>query len=203
MTKVTLLGDSIRLIGYGPVVAEKLKNDFEVWQPEDNGRFVQYTLRGMYNWAGSMQGTKIVHWNCGLWDICELFDDGPFTPLEDYIDQMLRVADILIKRYGTVIFATTTPVTAANRYNRNEVIRQYNDAIVPKLKEKGVIINDLYSLVAADIDRYICEDTIHLSEEGVALCAEAVEKAIRAAAQALPTEDSAFAAESDTTGAPV
>lgn len=203
MTKVTLLGDSIRLIGYGPVVAEKLKDDFEVWQPEDNGRFAQYTLRGMYNWAGSMQGTKIVHWNCGLWDICELFDDGPFTSLEDYIDQMLRVADILIKRYGTVIFATTTPVTAANRYNRNEVIRQYNDAIVPKLKEKGVIINDLYSLVAADIDRYICEDTIHLSEEGVALCAEAVETAIRAAAQALPTEDSAFAAESDTTGAPV
>ena len=38
-TKVTLLGDSIRLIGYGTRVPELLGDDFEVYQPEENCRY--------------------------------------------------------------------------------------------------------------------------------------------------------------------
>ena len=37
--KVTLLGDSIRLIGYGKEVEKLLGDEFEVFQPEDNCRF--------------------------------------------------------------------------------------------------------------------------------------------------------------------
>ena len=43
MKRVVLLGDSIRLIGYGTKVPELLGDGYEVWQPEDNGRFAQYT----------------------------------------------------------------------------------------------------------------------------------------------------------------
>lgn len=186
MIKVTLLGDSIRMIGYGPVVPTLLGENFEVFQPDDNCRFAKYTLRGLFDWEKEMSGTKIVHWNNGLWDICNLFGDGSFTSESEYIENMLRIADILIARYDKVIFATTTPVTKQNQHNKNSDIERYNALIVPLLKEKGIIINDLYQLVSSDIDKYIRkDDNIHLSDEGVQVCAEQVADIVRKVSQTL------------------
>lgn len=50
MIRVTLLGDSIRMIGYGLKVPVLLRDDFEVFQPKDNCRFAKYTLRGLFDW---------------------------------------------------------------------------------------------------------------------------------------------------------
>lgn len=189
MIKVTLLGDSIRKIGYGLVVPDLLGENFEVFQPNDNCRFAKYTLRGLFDWQKSMEGTQIVHWNNGLWDICDLFGDGMFTSESEYAETMLRIADILISRYDKVIFATTTPVTAQNKHNKNSEIEKYNKLIVPLLQKKGVIINDLYGLVAADIDKYIRkDDNIHLTEDGIAVCGKQTADLIRGVAQSL-TQD--------------
>ena len=49
MKKVALLGDSIRLIGYGTKVPELLGKEYEVFQPAENCRFVKYTLRGVFD----------------------------------------------------------------------------------------------------------------------------------------------------------
>ncbi|MBR4865095.1 MAG: hypothetical protein IKU11_00295 [Clostridia bacterium] len=185
--KITLLGDSIRLIGYGPLVPGLLGKDFEVFQPEDNCRFAKYTLRGLFDWAGNMAGSRVVHWNNGLWDVCDILGDGKaFTSLSEYTENMLRIADILLARHDRVIFATTTPVTAQNPHNKNEVIADYNAHVTPLLREKGVIINDLYTPMAADIDSFIRkDDNIHLTEEGSAVCAGLVAEAIRKAAEGL------------------
>lgn len=185
MIKVTLLGDSIRAIGYGKMVPELLGSDFEVFQPDENCRFAKYTLRGIFDWRKQMEGTNIVHWNNGLWDICNLFGDGAFASEEEYTNNILRIADILTKKYDKVIFATTTPVRPENKYDNNELIKHYNQIIVPKLLEKGVIINDLHSLVATDVYRYIKDDTIHLSEDGIKLCAEQVANIIKETAKTL------------------
>lgn len=203
MIKVALLGDSIRLIGYGKVLQDVLGDDFEVWQSKMNGRNAKYTLRALFDDAAAMKGTRIVHWNNGLWDICNLFGDGTFTSEEEYVSTMLRMADIMLSRYDKVIFATTTPVSPLNLYDDNRDIERFNALIVPKLQEKGVIINDLYSLVAADLDRYISEDTIHLSEEGVELCARQVAEVIRQVAETLPAESKDGALIEKEIGAPV
>ncbi len=179
MKKIALLGDSIRLLGYGQKVAEMLSPECEVWQPDDNCRFAAYTLRGLFEWKENLEGCDVIHWNNGLWDICELFDDGPFTSPEAYVETMKRIARILRKYSKKVIFATITPVTDANKYNRNEVIKQYNELIVPELEKMGVIINDLHKTVWADLDNLMSEDTLHLSEEGVNVCAEQVAECIR------------------------
>ncbi len=179
MIKVTLLGDSIRLAGYGKLVPELLGDEFTVFQPSDNCRFAKYTLRGLFEWSNQMKGSQIVHWNNGLWDICNLFGDGPFSNEDEYINNMLRIADILLEKYDKVIFATTTPVNPKNPYDKNDVIERYNKIIVPLLREKGVIINDLHSLVANDIERYIADDYIHLTEDGAKLCANQVAKIIK------------------------
>ena len=183
MKKVVLLGDSIRLIGYGKPVAEALSHEFEVWQPEQNCRFAKYTLRGLWDWQKELAGADVIHWNNGLWDTCNLFGDGLFTPIEQYVEEMLRLARLLQQRAPSVIFATTTPVREENPHNTNEQIAAYNAAVVPRLRELGVAINDLYTPLVADVERYIrADDLIHLTEEGIALCAGRVERAIREAA---------------------
>ena len=183
--KVTLLGDSIRLIGYGKVVPEMLGKDFEVFQPADNCRFAKYTLRGLFDWEKDMEGSRIVHWNNGLWDITRIFEDDIFTSKEEYLENMLRIAKILVSRYDKVIFATTTPNDPTYEYNQNSDIEEYNALLVPKLQEMGIIINDLYSVVYPHLDEYICEDKIHLSEAGIKACAEQVVKVIKETAQTL------------------
>ena len=123
--KITLLGDSIRQ-QYEGAVRELLGEEYEVFSPEENCRFSKYTLRGMWDWSEGIKNSRIVHWNNGLWDICDIFNDGRlFTSLDEYVDNMLRIADILLKRCEKVIFATTTPITLANPYTKNSDIEKY------------------------------------------------------------------------------
>ena len=201
--KITLIGDSVRQ-QYAPRVTELLGNGFEVWTPGgENCRFSKYTLRGLFEWAPHMKGSRIVHWNNGLWDSCDVFGDGAFTSEREYVENMLRIADLLLKKHDTVIFATTTPVRNENVYNKNETIDRYNSVIVPLLKEKGVIINDLGGAVSRDIYRYIKEDNVHLTEEGIELCAKLTADAITEAAEKISGTKIEAEEEKDRTGAPV
>jgi hypothetical protein len=78
-----------------------------------------------------------------------------------------------------VINATTTPVINKNQYNKNAVIKRYNEVIVPLLEQKGIIINDLYTPIAADVDKYIrADDKIHLTQEGIELTSQMVAESI-------------------------
>ena len=178
--KITLLGDSIRAIGYGKMVPSLLGESFEVYQPEENCRFSKYTLRGICDWRIGMEGSRIVHWNNGLWDVSDWHGDGVFTPLEEYLSNMRRIADCLLKNHEKVIFATITPVHPNNPVIRNENIELYNRAVVFELKKKGVIINDLHALLKDDIPKYIrSDDHTHLTDEGITACAEQVASMIR------------------------
>ncbi|MBQ7821570.1 MAG: hypothetical protein IJ391_04740, partial [Clostridia bacterium] len=174
MVKVTLLGDSIRQIGYGKVVPEMLGDGYEVFQPGDNCRFAKYTLRLLYDLRNDMAGSDIVHWNNGLWDTCDIVDGEAFTSIDEYVENMVRIARILKSRHKTVIFATITAVDERIGDQKNERIKAYNDALVPRLEEMGVIINDLYSLVYPNIDKYICDDRVHLSQDGIEACGRQV-----------------------------
>ena len=186
------------------MMPQLLGEDFEIFRPSDNCRFAKYTLRGLFDWENDMRGSRIVHWNNGLWDICDILGDGMiFTSDEEYVSNMLRIADVLLKRYDKVIFATTTPVSSKNIYNKNDDIKRFNDILVPKLVEKGVIINDLYSTVAADIDRFICDDTIHLSADGIDVCSKQVADIIIKTAKELNDEAKQSNLTAHQDGAPI
>jgi len=135
-----------------------------------------------------------------------LFGDGAFTPIDQYVEEMVRLAKLLLQRARTVIFATTTPVREENPHNSNADIAAYNAALLPCLRALGVRINDLYTPLIADVSRYIrADDLIHLTEEGIVLCAERVERAIREAAERLSDTPpkSRGACDSKKPGAPV
>ena len=62
----------------------------------------------------------------------------------------------------------------------NSDIERYSSLLLPLLTEKGIIINDLYTLLSSDIDRYIRkDDNIHLTDEAINLCAEQVSEIIK------------------------
>jgi len=179
MKKVVLLGDSIRLFGYGLKVPEFLGEEYEVWQPEDNCRFAKYTLRMLFDYADKLEGADIIHWNNGLWDTCDLFKEGrSFSNVAEYVENMVRIARILKRYTNKVIFATTTPLISTE-HNSNENIAYYNACVVPKLEEEGIVINDLYTTVMSDLDAMICDDQIHLSEKAIDICARQVVDVIK------------------------
>ena len=179
MKKLVLLGDSIRLIGYGSRLAEILSDEYEVWQPEDNCRWADYTYRMLSDKEKEISGADVIHWNNGHWDICNLFGDGSFTSIPNYINAITRVAKRLLTITDKVIFSTTTAVSPELSYENNEIIKKYNDAITPVLRDMGVIVNDLYAVVEPHIDEYICEDHIHLSDLGKEACAAEIAELIR------------------------
>lgn len=182
MKKIVLLGDSIRQIGYGTKVPEILGAGYEVWQPSDNCRFSFYTLRNIKTWEDGINGADVIHWNNGLWDVSDRYGDGNLVPADIYVETMLRIARILKKKTKTVIFATTTPVRPVPEATEsNADIEKYNALIVPRLRELGVLINDLHSVVKPHIDTYICDDNVHLSPAGIDACAKVVADAVKAA----------------------
>jgi lysophospholipase L1-like esterase len=177
--KVTFLGDSIRFgsgsaAGYGNRAAELLGDSFEVYHLPENCRFAKHTLRILFDYEEQMKGSRIIHFNVGHWDLCTLFGDGTFSTEDEYIENIVRIAKILKSRCEKVIFATTTPVRPENKHNKNSTIARFNEIAVEALTSEGVIINDLNSLLVNDIERYICSDLIHLTDEGVEKCAAAV-----------------------------
>ena len=182
MKKLVFLGDSIRLMGYGYQVAELLSDEYETWQPGDNCRFAAYTLRMCFDQRENIKDADIIHYNCGLWDMCDLFGDGAFTPMEDYVALMVRITKVLrsLAPNATLIFATTTPPSPKMWGHDIERIKAYNKAVVDALTPMGVLIDDLFSVIYGDIDAMICEDLIHPGEFGKVALTQQVSAFIRA-----------------------
>ena len=175
---IALLGDSIRM-GYAPYVMATLGDGYDYISPTDNCRFAKYTLRMAWEMREKLRGAALIHWNNGLWDICNLLGDGPFTPIDEYVETMCRTARFLLTLTDTLVFATTTPVDPRNPYDKNEQIEAFNAAVVPKLRALGVHINDLHSVIARDVPAYILEDRIHLTPRGVEAAGNATVAVIR------------------------
>ena len=193
MKSIYLIGDSIRFgashtsaynftsPGYERYVREKLRGTANVFGPEENCRFAQYTLRFLHKWAGTVPAGQIdvVHWNNGLWDAVRLFDDEPLTPIDVYVSFLERIH----KRIGLlfpnakIVFALTTPVLEAKQSRihgrRNSDIEAYNRAAAELMQKLNVPVNDLYSL-AAGFDDLCWADATHFSEKGCSALADQV-----------------------------
>ena len=176
--KIVLLGDSIRM-GYGPDVEKYFRErGYDFYQPKDNCRFVKYFLRFIFDEKENLKDADIIHFNIGHWDLCQLFkdmgDNETFSSLEEYREGLIRITELLLTITPNVIFATTTPVRPENIHNDNKVIDKFNDVATDVMTSFGVRVNDLNGLLRNDIYKYICDDQIHLSEDGIIKCSEQV-----------------------------
>ena len=183
--KVLLLGDSIRM-SYQPIVAKALQEVADVVGPADNCQYSLYTLASLERWLKQLGNPNIVHWNNGIHDSGHNPARSPRQiPIEIYRLTLEFILQRLQETGAQIIWATTTPVHPKrpfvdNQWSwRNEEIDQYNSVALNFMKSRGIPVNDLHSIVISDVDRYLSEDMLHLSEAGKEKCAEAVVDAIK------------------------
>ena len=141
-------------MGYDKYVKDALEGVAEVYYPKENCRYALNVLRFLHEWKNAGEwpsDVDLVHWNAGLWDVLELFGDGPLSTKEFYeytiprIDKRLR----MLFPNAKIVFATSTSVieknSGANFTRHNSTIREYNEAAVRELKDTDTVINDLYT----------------------------------------------------------
>ena len=63
--------------------------------------------------------------------------------------------------------------------HKNEDIASYNRAVIELFNGEDVVVNDLYSLIYPEKEKYLSEDMIHPNEDGVKLLGTAVADAIK------------------------
>jgi lysophospholipase L1-like esterase len=182
--RILLLGDSIRM-SYQATVAEIMKDFTDVVGPDENCQFSAYTLESLDRWVEQLGTPDIVHWNNGLHDVGHNPDRKPIQyPLDEYISNLKAIIEKLRRTGAKIIWATTTPVHHKRPFKdtewawRNDEIDLYNKSALELMQSECITINDLHAIVTEDVDAYLSEDMLHLSEEGIRKCAEAVIKAI-------------------------
>ena len=192
MKNILLIGDSIRFgappssPGYGVYVKELMKDEANVYAPDDNCRFAQYTLRYLFDWKRLYENVEfdVIHWNNGLWDVLRLNGDEPLTPIDMYVNILERIYNMMRKLFpkAKIIFANSTTVKeewanqAFMRYNAE--IEKYNNAAKELMEKLGVTVNDLYSITQT-FDDSRRSDWVHYGEEGSKILADAVVRKIK------------------------
>ena len=172
-------------MSYQPLVAEMLSGKAEVVGPADNCQFALYTLCSLGRWINELGEPDIVHWNNGIHDCGHNPDRGPSQfSVDDYRTNLGVILTHLRAITPKIIWATITPVHPDRPFDdsgwawRNEEIDQYNVAARELMEANDVPMNDLHKLVWADVDQFLSDDQLHLSEAGKEACAKAVAESV-------------------------
>lgn len=185
--KVLLIGDSIRMF-YQKEVISQLGEDYEVFAPEENCRFSSYVLNSLRFWLNEFPTPDIIHFNVGLWDTAILYhEDGCFITVDEYVKNMKKILREIKNTGAKIIFATTTPVSDEKEKlsgpmppsHKNADIIKYNNAILDAFDAENIIINDLFSEMYPEKEKYLSEDMIHPNDDGVKFLAKLVATAIK------------------------
>lgn len=178
MKNILLLGDSIRQ-NYQEYVKTNLNGVANVYYPNDNGRFCQFTLRYLHEWIGALSKNgsikfDIVHFNCGLWDVLRLASENqPFTEEAQYADLLKRIGSRIkyLCPEAQIIFALTTEVIEPGfepgigiGERRNADIRRYNEIAKTVFLNADIAINDLWSL-SKELPKEAHSDMVHFETE--------------------------------------
>jgi lysophospholipase L1-like esterase len=187
MKNVLLLGDSIR-IGYCDYVKKELNGIAEVYYPEENCRYTQYTLVSLPKWlgiAGDPQKLNVIHWNNGHWDIAHWDkEEVSLNSPQQYAIMLERIYNRLriFCPKARIIFALSTPMNPngnfGNNPRTNSEIERYNSIAYKVMAKLGVEVNNLYSELK-DKPSLLYVDYAHLSEDGYQLLGKVVSKVIK------------------------
>lgn len=186
MKKIVLIGDSIRM-GYDKYVKDALKGVAEVYFPEENCKYALNVLRFVHEWKENLKwgdDVDLVHWNAGLWDALELFNDEPLTPIHFYKELIVRIDKRLrlIFPKAKFVFATSTAIMEdscpTNFVRHNDIIEDYNKTAIEALVNTNEIINDLF-YITKNCSKELHSDCTHFyTNDGTKLIGDKVLKVI-------------------------
>jgi len=181
LPRVLLIGDSISL-GYTWEVRKLLAGKANVQRPNVNCWSTEYGLEHLNQWIGEKHW-DVIHFNFGLHDLKYLDDKGQYVapdkgeqvaPIKEYQANLRKIVAILQRTGAKLIFATTTPVPrgATGRVQGDEV--RYNIAATEVMRESGIDIDDLWSVVNPELSTLQQPQNVHFTTEGYRVLGVAV-----------------------------
>jgi acyl-CoA thioesterase-1 len=199
LPRVLLIGDSVSL-GYTLPLRRDLAGIANLHRPPANCGSTQTALRDLDKW---LDGGKwdVIYFNWGLHDLSYEYDDHSNVNVEgvfahpgngghqqvspsEYEGNLHELIGLLRKTGATLIFATTTPVSAdLHAYVKGSEI-PYNKIAQRVMREEGVAVDDLWDFTSPQIGALQIPGNPHFTTRGyeviAAHIATTIEKALRA-----------------------
>ena len=180
-----LIGDSI-CMGYRPLVKQRLVDKVKVISIDDNGGDSGNMLQHFDEWILNCNA-DLIHFNCGLHDLKIDPKTGKHQqPIDAYRENLRQIVQRLQNETkAKLVWATSTPViderhNAVKEFHRYERdVEAYNKAATAIMKEAGIVIDDLFSIIMSDdIEICLMPDGVHMTEHGNKLLTETVSKCV-------------------------
>ena len=179
LPRVLIIGDSIS-IAYTPKVRKLLWDKVNVHRVKTNCQWSAIGATKIEEWVGDSKWDAI-HFNFGLWDWYGWAQKEKATP-ESYRKSLTESVTKLKKTNAKLIFGLTTPpcIGPENKVKITVPValaEKYNTVAKEVMKEHGVAINDLYSVIGDQREKYQKgKNDVHYTVEGSQLLANQVAK---------------------------
>jgi hypothetical protein len=173
LPRILIIGDSISL-GYTWEVRKLLAGTANVQHPEVNCWSTEFGLEHLDHWIGAKHW-DVIYFNFGLHDLKYLDDKGQYvTPdkgkqvssIKQYQANLRKIVASLQSTGAKLIFAATTPVPSGSggRVQGDEI--RYNTAAFEVMREAGVEIDDLWTVVNPSLSTLQQPQNVHFTAEG-------------------------------------
>jgi acyl-CoA thioesterase-1 len=173
LPRVLIVGDSISM-GYTWEVRKLLAGRANVQHPAVNCGPTEFGVEHVHQWIGDKHW-DVIYFNFGLHDLKYLDAEGRYvTPdkgmqvasIKQYQANLRKIVATLQGTGAKLIFATITPVPggATGRVQGDEI--RYNTAAIEVVREMGVEIDDLWTLVNPSLTTLQQQRNVHFTAEG-------------------------------------
>lgn len=197
LPRILIIGDSVSM-GYTKGVVQLLEGKADVQRPDANCGATFIGLRDLDKWLGG-EKWDVIHFNFGLHDLRYCFNNDPYqmkneagefptaetgaprTPIADYEANLRELVGRLKATGALLIWGNTTPVSAYHNGYEPALVVEYNAVAARVMQESGVTINDLNSVIAADVANLHGNDHVHPNYKGARELAKVVASAIEEA----------------------
>lgn len=182
LPRVLLIGDSIS-IGYTVQVRNLLAGRANVHRVPINAGATEVGLENINAWLGSDRW-DVIHFNFGLHDAKYFSATAQRASREQYLANLQKLVDRMKTTGAKLIFATTTPIPEMLQHGKAtgqrvfDSIPERNALAIELMKTNGVVVNDLYTPIAAGPAGLGRANDVHFGPEGYAVLARAVADSI-------------------------
>jgi lysophospholipase L1-like esterase len=182
LPRVLLIGDSIS-IGYTLPTRELLAGKANVHRIATNGGPTTNGVANLDKWLGEGKEAKwdVIHFNFGLHDAKHKSATEFRASRDEYAANLQKLVTQMKATGAKLIFATTTPVPKDGKLSPTRVfdsIPARNEVAMKVMKENGVAIDDLYTVVLPVRDQVGRDNDVHFQPAGYELIAKAVAASI-------------------------
>lgn len=187
LPRVLLIGDSISM-DYTLRVRALLAGRANVHRAPTNCGPTTKGLAEIDAWLGT-EHWDVIHFNFGLHDLKYLKSGVRAVPPERYEANLRELTDRLKRTGATLIWTSTTavpPNTKAGQFPRVPAdIPAYNTIAARIMRNNGIVMDDLYALVAGRLEEFQNPMDVHFNSRGCDALAAQVARTITAQ---LPTK---------------